>query len=337
MSHHYGPEYAYRYAGEALRRPYTQYKNDVVASIFQDSGSPTVLDVGGNVNGVFTNKGLRSALAEKGIGYVGLDLDPHCFRPSGFKVFKEEIYDDVDGIVADAKGLPFKDESFQGITCNDVIEHIEEPQVVLAEINRVLSPNGSAVVTVPSMYKLDGFNAPHIDHVRRSSHVNRFGLDAWVNLIRDSGFHIDNQQSRPIGVASGLTYLMWADQDFVPRRDSMGSHEEYSLLSGAHKSVKTKLGEHDALVDQFYANNADAKGELMSMVVGATSITDIYQTFSQHVGGEYDDDVINDLLLLGERAAVPEDRLQSIQNTMRYVGDLALGNSAVFVLNTSVE
>jgi len=50
---------------------------------------------------------------------------------------------------ADATRLPFADESIDKIICSEVLEHIENYQGVLREINRVLKPNGILAVSVP--------------------------------------------------------------------------------------------------------------------------------------------------------------------------------------------
>ncbi|MBC7714915.1 MAG: class I SAM-dependent methyltransferase, partial [Rhizobacter sp.] len=47
------------------------------------------------------------------------------------------------------KGLPFADNSFDVITCMDVIEHLENPEFVLREINRILKPGGRFLFHVP--------------------------------------------------------------------------------------------------------------------------------------------------------------------------------------------
>lgn len=50
---------------------------------------------------------------------------------------------------ANAFTLPFADESFDHIICSEVLEHIEDYPLVLAEIQRVLKPSGHLCVSVP--------------------------------------------------------------------------------------------------------------------------------------------------------------------------------------------
>lgn len=52
--------------------------------------------------------------------------------------------------VASAEAIPFEDSSFDTILCMDVLEHVNSPATVMAEIGRVLSPSGSALVTTPN-------------------------------------------------------------------------------------------------------------------------------------------------------------------------------------------
>jgi SAM-dependent methyltransferase len=48
--------------------------------------------------------------------------------------------------------LPFNDGEFSSITVLDVIEHIDEQQILLRELNRVLKDDGTLVVTVPGRH-----------------------------------------------------------------------------------------------------------------------------------------------------------------------------------------
>lgn len=66
-------------------------------------------------------------------GYVNLDL----FAVPG-----------VD-VAADAHSLPFRDNLFQRVECDAVLEHVRSPEEVMREIRRVLAPGGYAHLVTP--------------------------------------------------------------------------------------------------------------------------------------------------------------------------------------------
>jgi len=53
----------------------------------------------------------------------------------------------VKGELADAG---FADASFDRVICTEVLEHVEDPEAVLADLARVLRPTGRAVITLPN-------------------------------------------------------------------------------------------------------------------------------------------------------------------------------------------
>lgn len=50
----------------------------------------------------------------------------------------------------DALRLPFADATFDRIICSEVLEHISDDAIAIAELTRVLKPGGTIAVTVPS-------------------------------------------------------------------------------------------------------------------------------------------------------------------------------------------
>ena len=65
---------------------------------------------------------------------------------------------DLNSPIADVKAdicdLPFKDNSFDFIICNHVLEHIPDDTKAMQELHRVLAPKGTAILQVPYDAKL---------------------------------------------------------------------------------------------------------------------------------------------------------------------------------------
>ncbi|MCK5096128.1 MAG: class I SAM-dependent methyltransferase [Candidatus Pacebacteria bacterium] len=55
-------------------------------------------------------------------------------------------------IVGDIHNMPFGNNELDGIICNAVLEHIENPFKAVSEMYRVLKPNGACFVYVPFLY-----------------------------------------------------------------------------------------------------------------------------------------------------------------------------------------
>jgi SAM-dependent methyltransferase len=74
---------------------------------------------------------------------TGVDINPHAVawcRSQGLDAYEMKV--DI---------LPFEAEVFQGVTLDNVIEHIYDPEALLNEIYRVLEPAGVFVVGVPGL------------------------------------------------------------------------------------------------------------------------------------------------------------------------------------------
>lgn len=101
--------------------------------------------------------------------YVGLDIDSEVARK---RAIADHFYDGHD--------FPFENEYFDSVLCNQVLEHVFNPDEFLNEINRVLKPSGKLLLTVPFVW--DEHEQPY-DYARYSS----FGLKS---LLEKHGFLI---------------------------------------------------------------------------------------------------------------------------------------------------
>ena len=95
--------------------------------------------------------------------YIGLDIDSEASRRRGMADYHY-----------DGHSFPFADASFDAILCNQVLEHVFNPDRFLSEIARVLRPGGKLLLTVPFVW--DEHEQPY-DYARYSS----FGLYALLN------------------------------------------------------------------------------------------------------------------------------------------------------------
>lgn len=60
-------------------------------------------------------------------------------------------YSNLD-VFCDLIRLPFPTNTFDAVVCTQVLEHLPEPKIFLAEISRVLKPNGRLFLTAPQSW-----------------------------------------------------------------------------------------------------------------------------------------------------------------------------------------
>jgi len=74
---------------------------------------------------------------------VGVDIDPAALAGQ-----------DRETVVADMRDLPFADASFRSVLSVQSLEHVPDPERVLAEVARVLDDGGTAVFVTPNRLTL---------------------------------------------------------------------------------------------------------------------------------------------------------------------------------------
>lgn len=84
----------------------------------------------------------------------------------------------------------FPDNTFGAVHFSHLIEHVPDPRGFLAEVRRILSPGGAALITTPN---IDGFQARLFGKGWRSSiadHLVLFSKKTLQRLVRESGFDV---------------------------------------------------------------------------------------------------------------------------------------------------
>lgn len=90
---------------------------------------------------------------------------------------------------ADATALPVDDDSLDLVVAFDVLEHIPDHDRAVAEVRRVLRPDGRFLVAVPADPRLWSEHDVAVDHVRRYTRVT---LRA---VLERGGFTLDSMES----------------------------------------------------------------------------------------------------------------------------------------------
>lgn len=78
-------------------------------------------------------------------------IDKHKAEYIGVDVADAEKWDYQNNkiVIYDGKNLPFATNSVDHLICTEVLEHVPDPHDLIADMHRVLKPNGTGVITIP--------------------------------------------------------------------------------------------------------------------------------------------------------------------------------------------
>jgi ubiquinone/menaquinone biosynthesis C-methylase UbiE len=146
-----------------------------------------VLDAGGGPAAKY-----RFLLKTKALEYVCLDAQ------SGGHV----------DVVGDVLQMPFENETFDTVVCNQVLEHVPRPRALIVEAYRVLKSNGYFICTAPFLEPV------HAD----PGDFFRYTVQGLRALCADQGFRVE--ESRAYGGLFSVLFSMIKFRWFSPYRKS---------------------------------------------------------------------------------------------------------------------
>jgi SAM-dependent methyltransferase len=127
----------------------------------------------------------------------------------------------VDFQIADAEDLPFAEESFDLVTCRIAAHHFPDPGRFVAEVVRVLKPQGLFLLQ-DQVTPEDPETAVWItsfEHRRDPSHRRALSHDEWLALLRSCGLDIETEDR----FEKRLSLLKWVN-------DQQGTAEDLADL-----------------------------------------------------------------------------------------------------------
>ena len=145
---------------------------------------------------------LLGLLKQRGFQVTGVDFSSEAAKVA-------DMENGVQVVVGSLEEAGFPDRSFDIVTLFHVMEHVTNPRQVLAEVSRILRPDGVVVLQVPNVdsWQFKVFKAKWygLDIPR---HVIDYPQNAMLQLLGDSGFgprrlsHFNLRDNAPALVSS---------------------------------------------------------------------------------------------------------------------------------------
>lgn len=177
---------------------------------------PSVVDALGGTTGVILDAGcgpnpvVAMALAEDpSRSVVALDIGWGMARTA--KLMAERRGLSLLAVAGDLERLPFRSGSFDGLVCDDAIEHLPNDRAGVSELARVLGPDGRALLATPNRHsaavlwtrfreRARGVRRPAREYFVASSHLREY---TWAEFGRLVGRFFVIERRLPIGWRSG--------------------------------------------------------------------------------------------------------------------------------------
>jgi SAM-dependent methyltransferase len=184
----------------------------------------------------------RMAL-DSGATCIGLDINPHGIEAAKKRALEANLSSRVSFQLVDAgRPLPFPDQSFDAIFCNDSLNHLPGRSGVLRDWYRVLRPGGRALFTDPIVVTGQLTN----EEMRIRSSIGFFlftPLGHNEHLLAAAGFVVREVQN--VTAATTTISRKWRDAR-ARRREALihaEGEEDFENLQRFLATVHTLAGE----------------------------------------------------------------------------------------------
>jgi ubiquinone/menaquinone biosynthesis C-methylase UbiE len=175
---------------------YNHETNELMTG-FPVGPSDIVIDVGCGDGGAL------NFCAEKGAYVILADLDTERVTKAASWI-ADKAPGRVEKHITDANPLPLPDASVTRVICMEMLEHVDDPVVVMAELVRIGRPGARYLITVPDTVqeKLQQHLAP-ASYFEKPNHVRIFERAAFDALVLEAGLRIERRSYY------GFYWAMW--------------------------------------------------------------------------------------------------------------------------------
>jgi SAM-dependent methyltransferase len=182
-------DYEAKQWGAAPLRPKPWYMNGLKLSYLLD-------DLAG-VKGRVLDVGCGGGAVAKAVKHARPDLDVFgCDLSESALKIARSTPGGVDFRLATAERLPFGNGELDFVWIFDVLEHVDDPELVLREVARVLKPGGGFHIVLPlegqprTLYRLLGCGTRWTAKVRHGGHIQIFSAARFRDMASACGLPV---------------------------------------------------------------------------------------------------------------------------------------------------
>lgn len=184
---------------------------------------------------------LCEAFKTSGADCVGVDLKwDDLFKTKGFLSLMD--HEKAGGWIvalADVSRLPFADGCFDVVICSEVLEHVADNKMAIAELLRVLKPSGDLIVSVPRFLpERICWALSKAYHDEPGGHIRIYTKGAMLSLLKEAGAHC-----RRISYRHGLHAPYWWLRCLVGHKN-----ERFPLVRVYRKFLEWDIIHHSSMV-----------------------------------------------------------------------------------------
>lgn len=145
------------------------------------------------------------AVLKRGGKISGLEPYDKYIKIAKEESLKENLYLDIKEGVGES--LPFGNTEFGFVNMTEVIEHVQDPEIVIKEVGRVLKPGGKVYVSVPNRF---GMKDQHF-HLYFVNWLPRSMSDRFISIF---GKHKDYSLNNGLQRLSSMHYMSYGYAKF---------------------------------------------------------------------------------------------------------------------------
>lgn len=135
----------------------------------------------------------------------------------------------ITGVVSNATSIPFKENTFDLIVLYDVLEHTDDPLLLLSNLNRLLKPNGIIHITTPNQKSLSArLMGKRWYHYKPLEHITYFSKKSLKDSLEKTGW----------STLGHKTVIAFMALDTIMSRLKVYSHSLFSLIDKLLRAFK---------------------------------------------------------------------------------------------------